>query len=183
MEIGTLKSATAPELVLTGEGRRLLRDRRRALGKRSRALLDRFERGETNEELHYQLTRTHEEIAAISAALASIPDADGLAHNPDFIELGDVVDVEWDDGSIEHFVIAHPIEAALDDQRISPQSPLGRALTGKRVGDVAEFRVGTQTQRCVVRAIERGSSQSPNGVAATSSHSAPQASRLDSEDQ
>jgi transcription elongation factor GreA len=64
------------------------------------------------------------------------------------VSLGSKVHVELEDGEQE-YVIVGPTEANPDKGFISDQSPIGRALMGKRSGDevVVEVPSGTVTYR------------------------------------
>jgi transcription elongation GreA/GreB family factor len=56
------------------------------------------------------------------------------------IAIGSRVCVRDTDGDAE-FSIVEPDQADIADERISAESPLGRALLGRRVGDEVRFRV------------------------------------------
>ena len=58
--------------------------------------------------------------------------------NRDFIEVGNEVRVQLQDGSEEHYIIVGSAEAKPSEGRISNESPMGKALLGKSVGDEAE---------------------------------------------
>lgn len=58
--------------------------------------------------------------------------------NLDFVEVGNEVRVQLQDGSEEHYTIVGSVEANPGDWRISNESPIGKALLGKRVGDEVE---------------------------------------------
>lgn len=58
--------------------------------------------------------------------------------NRDFIEVGNEVKVQLQDGSEERYTIVGSAEAKPSEGRISNESPMGKALLGKRVGDEAE---------------------------------------------
>jgi transcription elongation factor GreA len=58
--------------------------------------------------------------------------------NRDFIEVGNEVRVQLQDGSEEYYAIVGSAEAKPSEGRISNESPMGKALLGKRVGDEAE---------------------------------------------
>ncbi len=57
----------------------------------------------------------------------------------DVVRLGSRVRVRDEDGEEEFAVVAH-IEADAVADRVSVESPLGRALLGRRVGDWVRFR-------------------------------------------
>ncbi|MCK4964071.1 MAG: transcription elongation factor GreA [Dehalococcoidia bacterium] len=58
--------------------------------------------------------------------------------NVDFVEVGNEVRVQLQDGSEEHYTILGSAEANPGEWRISNESPMGKALLGKRVGDEVE---------------------------------------------
>ncbi|TEU04299.1 MAG: transcription elongation factor GreA [Dehalococcoidia bacterium] len=58
--------------------------------------------------------------------------------NMEFVEVGNEVRVQLQDGSEEHYTIVGSAEANPGEWRISNESPMGEALLGKRVGDEVE---------------------------------------------
>ncbi|MCK5653750.1 MAG: transcription elongation factor GreA [Dehalococcoidia bacterium] len=58
--------------------------------------------------------------------------------NMEFVEVGNEVRVQLQDGSEEHYTILGSAEANPGEWRISNESPMGKALLGKRVGDEVE---------------------------------------------
>jgi transcription elongation factor GreA len=58
--------------------------------------------------------------------------------NTEFVEVGNEVRVQLQDGSEEHYAIVGSAEANPGEWRISNESPMGKALLGKRVGDEVE---------------------------------------------
>lgn len=122
--------------VLTKEGRqrlieRLDRLRNEVLPDMLEAFSDRHRDGETV--LDYE--RVLSETSRLESLLASARELEDLPDDPSLVELGDLVILELDDGQIERFLLVDPAEAALDDLRISRESPLARALMGHHVGD------------------------------------------------
>ena len=59
---------------------------------------------------------------------------------PGLVELGDKVIVQNQDGKIDQFVIVGSAESNPNDGKISNESPVGRALLGKKVGDEVEVK-------------------------------------------
>lgn len=121
--------------VLTIEGRQLLAERLErlrsaVLPEMLEAFTDRHRDGETV--LDYE--RVLAEAARLESLLASAQLVEDLPDDPYVVELGDLVTLEID-GSIERFLLVDPVEAALDDLRISTDSPLARALMGRRIGE------------------------------------------------
>jgi transcription elongation GreA/GreB family factor len=96
-----------------------------------------------------------EELAAAVAdveALALRSFADG-----DPVGLGAVVTAEEGDARLVFFVAPHGGGSALAGgavQAITPRSPLGKALVGKRVGDDGEVRLPGKVRELVIVAIE-----------------------------
>jgi len=58
--------------------------------------------------------------------------------NIEFVQVGNEVRVQLQDGSEEHYTIVGSAEANPGEWRISNESPMGQALLGKRVGDEVE---------------------------------------------
>ncbi len=63
------------------------------------------------------------------------------AHAAKAVQLGSSVTVTAQDGREEHYTIVGPAEADPRDGRISNESPVGRALLGKRVGEKVQVTV------------------------------------------
>jgi len=57
---------------------------------------------------------------------------------PGLVELGDKVLIQNQDGKIEQYIIVGSAEANPVDGKISNESPVGRALLGKKSGDKVE---------------------------------------------
>jgi transcription elongation GreA/GreB family factor len=74
---------------------------------------------------------------------------------PGVVELGDEVTVEFDFGETEQFLLVDPVEAPLDQVRISVQSPLAQALLGRRVGEQVEVLAPGGRYRCRILATRR----------------------------
>ena len=68
----------------------------------------------------------------------------------DSVSVGSVVDVEIEDGQ-HTFQIVGSTEANPDQGKISDQSPIGKALLGKKVGEHAEVDIpaGTTTYKVI----------------------------------
>jgi transcription elongation factor GreA len=83
---------------------------------------------------------------------------------PGVVELGDEVTVEFGPGETERFLLVDPVEAALDQLRISVESPLVQALLGRRVGEQVEVQAPGGRYRCRILATRRfPSSSAENG--------------------
>ena len=81
--------------------------------------------------------------------------------DPDIVELGDEVMVEFAAGDTERFLVVDPIEAPLGDLRISVESPLAQALIGRRVGDQVEVDAPAGRYRCRILTTGRYQTAAP----------------------
>ena len=68
--------------------------------------------------------------------------------DPGVVELSDEVVVELAAGDTERDLAVDPVEAPLDDLRISVESPLAHAVLGRRVGDQVEVDAPDGRFRC-----------------------------------
>ncbi len=143
-------------LILTQQGRHLLAERAQRLRAHVlpelRATLGDHER-DGRGDADYE--RTVEELRWLSWLVEHAADAEDLPDDPEVVELGETVTVEMAGGGPERFLIVHPVEAPLDDTRISAHSPLARALLGHRIGDEVEVHAPDGTYRCRILAAER----------------------------
>lgn len=80
-------------------------------------------------------TRLKALIASLRGILDSAVNPNDVTDDPTIVELGDEVEVAFDDGETELFVLVHPIEIASESGYVSVEAPLGRALLGRRVGE------------------------------------------------
>jgi transcription elongation factor GreA len=71
---------------------------------------------------------------------AEIIDEDG-AHRSKKIILGSTVKVKTDEGKAQEYTIVGPAEADPRDGKISNESPVGRALMGKKLNDEVQVNV------------------------------------------
>lgn len=69
--------------------------------------------------------------------------------------LGDTVTIHLTNGAPETYIIVHPLEAPVDDRRISVESPLATALLGRHVGDDVEVSVPGGSYRCTILSAQR----------------------------
>jgi len=135
--------------------RGLLERRVRQLDERLELLRGALEDGQRSREVVQEHLRVREERDRLRGLLeAGTPAADG-PDDPHVVEIGDTVGIRLDDGTDEHYLIVHGFEVELGDRRISPDSPLGRAVLGRRVGDVVEIPAPSGTYRCTVTAASR----------------------------
>jgi transcription elongation GreA/GreB family factor len=143
--------------VLTAAGRRALQGRLdRALAALA-ALAERMSAGERGPEevaQHQQLLTQVEELTSVLNRASDVASVD---EDPSIVELGDEVDVEMPDGSVDEYVLVDPVEASADEGRISIASPLGRALLGARPGDRVTVSAPAGDYGCMVVSRRRSS--------------------------
>jgi transcription elongation factor GreB len=150
---GTHRSALqqrAPEskatVVLTPDGHRWLMSRAAALASEA-------DQAEWGDEGH---ARGAAELAQLNSILGQAITTDELPpERRGVVELGDEVTVEFAASETERFLLVDPVEAPLDQLRISVESPLARALLGRRVGEQVEVRAPAGRYRCRILATRR----------------------------
>ncbi len=121
-------------VVLTAAGRAWLEARRdRAVERRDR-INDEL-RNERTEELITERGQLETQIHELDVLLRDAVAPADVIDDPSVIEIGDSVEVEFPDRSRETFLIVHPVEAGMDDDRTSADSPVARAVLGQRPGE------------------------------------------------
>jgi transcription elongation GreA/GreB family factor len=143
------------QVVLTHEGRRLLGERVHALRVEVlpalHAALDGPER-DGGVDADYQ--RAANELRRLTWLVDHAATAEDLLGEPAVAELGKAVTVQDGQGAVERFLIVHPVEAPLDDTRISVRSPLAQALLGHQAGEEVEVAAPAGPYRCRIVAVE-----------------------------
>lgn len=133
MRTDTSEPSTLP-LVLTADGRELLQARldgaRRRLERVDEELA--VERDEALLTERRQLAQQIDELVPVLRDAVAPGD---VVDDPTIVELGDEVEFRFPDGSLETFLVVHPLEAGLDEHRTSADAPLARAVLGHREGD------------------------------------------------
>ena len=89
--------------------------------------------------LTQEMTALTRQIAGIKAALAHAVIYDPHAASSETVGMGTHVIVS-EDGAREEFIIVGHTETAPAQGRISPDSPVGRALLGHRAGDTVHVQ-------------------------------------------
>jgi transcription elongation GreA/GreB family factor len=147
-------------VVLTRQGRRLLAERAHQLRANVlpelRAALDDRER-DRRVDADYQ--RAIDRLRHLSWLVEHAAHAEDLPDDPAMVELGETVTVQLDGGAPEQFLIVHPVEAPLNDTRISADSPLARALLGRRIGEEVAVDAPAGAYRCRILAAERAATR------------------------
>ena len=157
-----IRSGISEGPVLTEEGRRLLearvhRLREEILPELADAMQDSEDDGREANEYGRALGELHRLIVILGQArvLEGLP---GARHVPRRVQLGDEVELRFPEGAVERLRIVHPVEAPLDDHRISAESPLGVAVLGRRPGEEVLVGAPGAPYRCrLLRWDRRGS--------------------------
>jgi transcription elongation factor GreA len=164
MSTTTIVSATKAHPsrpMLTLDGRALLQDRAARLREDRipalrAAVMDSRHDGSARQDLDRALVELDTlETTLDVAGVVSVAKSDEST-----VEPGDLAIVEFPGSNgrrtrVERFRLVHPIEAPLDSQRISVESPLARALIGTRVGQTVAVDAPARRYRVRVLAAVR----------------------------
>jgi transcription elongation GreA/GreB family factor len=132
-------------VVLTSEGQRRLAVRAAWLATELVPRLAHHQAGWASGEYERAVT----ELARLTRILGQAMTTHELPpEDPSIVEFGDEVVVEFAAGDTERYLLVDPIEAPLDDLRISVESPLAQALVGRRVGEQVEVNAPAGRYRC-----------------------------------
>jgi transcription elongation factor GreA len=145
----------AAQVMLTREGRRLLSERVRVLRVEVLPrLCAALEDPERDGRVDAEFDRAVEELRRLTWVVDHAAIAEDVVGEPAVVELGTVVTIGVGQGVLERFLIVHPIEAPLDDLRISVRSPLAQALLGHQVGEEVDVAAPSGPYRCRIVAVE-----------------------------
>jgi transcription elongation factor GreA len=156
--------STSQQLTLTPDGRTLLEDRATELRDHTiptlhAAVVD----GHRHDwSPRSELDRAHAELLALETTLRA---ARAVPAETDrwTVELGDAVTVEFPRRKgrrrVERFRLVHPLEAPLDEERISADSPLARALLGRAIGETISVEAPAGSYRVRILATRRPTAQ------------------------
>jgi transcription elongation GreA/GreB family factor len=145
-------------VVLTSEGQRRLAVRAAWL---ATELVPRLAHNQTGW-ASGEYERAVNELARLTRILGQARTTDELPpEDPAVVELGDEVVVEFAAGDAERYLVVDPIEAPLDDVRISVESPLAQALVGRRVGEQVEVDAPAGRYRCRILTTGRYQTAAP----------------------
>ena len=146
--VAPLDGDGATQVILTAQGSRLLAERAQLL---QAALDDRERHGRVDAEDERTITELRRLRWLVDHALI----VEDLPDDPAVVELGKAVTVRDGQGVVEQYLIVHPVEAPLDDMRISVRSALAQALLGHRIGEEVEVAAPTGPYRCRILATDR----------------------------
>lgn len=139
----------------TADGRRMVEERMGLLETTVAELEDALRDPECPFEIVEGYYRARGELARLRALLDSAEILDDVPDDPQVVELGDCVSIRLDDGTEETYLIVQTAEAALYDYRLSSDSPLGRALLTRRVGETVDVAVPAGSYRCTILSARR----------------------------
>ena len=135
---------------LTQAGRRLLQERIRSLETTVDELHGPLNDSECPADTVEMYQRAVQDLDRLRSLVSSAGDIEDIPDDPLVVELGDTVTIGLDDGTEETYIVVHPAEAPVEDQRISADSPLGRALLARRVGEMIEVAGPAGSYRCEI---------------------------------
>ena len=139
--------------VLTHNGRQALLRRCDELRSDLEMMSPLLREPERDERHVHDFERVLADLTRLEAQLASADTID-LSGDPDVVHVGMLVRIVTEDGEALQVRPVHPLEAPLDDERISWESPLGRELLGASIGDWVSVRSPRGTWRARVTGIE-----------------------------
>ena len=70
------------------------------------------------------------------------------------VVVGSVVGIDFGGGDVEKYLVGHIEERHDELEVLSPDSPLGEALMGKRVGDDAAYEVSGRTLNVKIASVD-----------------------------
>jgi transcription elongation GreA/GreB family factor len=157
----TGRGEDSDEPVLTREGFTLIEARAHRLHSVVLPeLVEAMQDRESDGRAGHEFDRAVAELRRLMVVLGRAKIAEDLPGDRRAVRLGDEVELRFPDGTKESYRIVHPVEAPLDDRRISAESPLGAAFLGRLQGDVVEVSAPQMPYRCrLVRWVQHGSSR------------------------
>jgi regulator of nucleoside diphosphate kinase len=96
----------------------------------------------------------HSHLDALEAGLELAQVLDSEEIPEDVVTMNSTVEIcDLDSGEAETYTVLYPQDADIATDRISVLAPVGRALLGKRVGDVIRVTVPSGQRRIRIEAI------------------------------
>lgn len=120
-------------------------------------LKDAAQPGDIEDNPEYEQAK--EEVALTDARIYELEEMIARAklieeHHHSWAEPGSVIEVETPDGKKETFYLVGAVETDPASGKISVESPIGRALVGKKKGDKVSVSVPQGTIEMTVRAVK-----------------------------
>ena len=148
-----------PVLLTAGGLEKLKRDLERAQARRIEAFERMKEAAQPGDiEDNPELEQAKEEVARLNERIWELEEMIGRAQiiedkNSGVVEPGSTIEVEDEEGERTVYQLVGAVEADPSTGRISVESPVGRALVGKRAGDSVTVEVPAGTVELTVRAV------------------------------
>ncbi len=140
---------------LTAELRDLIEVRRPALVS---AVAEARSHGDLRENAAYDAARQDQamnerRISELESRLQNVTVVDTSSGSNGIIRIGSKVTVDFGDGEPEEYTLVGAIEAKPSANMISNESPLGKALNGKRAGETTYFFSPGGRQQVEIKAV------------------------------
>jgi len=120
-------------------------------------LKEAFQPGDIEDNPEYELAK--EEVSLLDARIYELQEMIGRAeiiheHHSTVAEPGSTLDVTEEDGSTVTYHLVGAVESDPSTGRISVDSPVGRALVGRKKGDKVTVNVPSGTITLVIKSIK-----------------------------
>ena len=130
-----------------------IRERRKEAGERMR---DAFQPGDIEDNPEYEQAK--EEVGLLDSRIYELEEMIGRAQiiherHGSVAEPGSTIEIEDNDGLVETYHLVGAVESDPSSGRISIESPVGRALVGKRKGDKVTVSVPSGTLTFTVKSV------------------------------
>jgi transcription elongation factor GreA len=120
-------------------------------------LKEAFQPGDIEDNPEYEQAK--EEVGLIDGRIYELEEMIGRAeiiheHHSNVAEPGSTVEVVDDDGSTETYHLVGAVESDPGEGRISVDSPVGRAIVGKKKGDKVTVNVPQGTVHLTIKSVK-----------------------------
>jgi len=134
---------------LTGAGRIDIAQKIEA----ARALGDLSENGDYHAAKDQQ-GKMEARIRQIQGILQDAVVVEGTGSSDGSVVVGSVVGIDFGDGDVEKYLVGHIEERHDEYDVLSPESPLGSSLMGRKVGDEAQYEVNGNTLTVKIASVD-----------------------------
>ncbi len=147
-------------VLLTPEGLERLKGdlevTRKRRGEAAERLREAFQPGDIEDNPEYEQAK--EEVSLLDSRIYELEEMIGRAqilqeHHGGVAEPGSTLEVEDEEGSVETYHLVGAVESDPATGRISVESPVGRALVGKRAGQKVTVNVPSGTISLKIKAV------------------------------
>lgn len=109
---------------------------------------------QAKEDLARLMGRMAEIEQTLREATIIVHNGNGKSKKASVVELGSIVTVARDDGRSITFTLVGSLEASPGDGKISDESPMGRALYGRKRGETVRVEAPARTVACTITDIQ-----------------------------